>query len=158
MPRTKGLALSLCLCTNNFVPNILFGQRAMTTVDTSPLVWWRARRLRYNIGLAVAGILAFICYVIVCSTLLPRVLDASEIKVTVFTTLFQGVGYLFMMGVANVLYYLGPLSERVVRPVNVEGYRQICYRLGFWFSVLLPFSIPVLLTVLVLFFPGYWKH
>ena len=89
---------------------------------------------------------------------MPRVLEASEIKVTAFTTLFQGLGYLFMMGVANVLYCLGPLSERVVKPAHVAAYRQICYRLGFWFSVLLPFSIPGLLTVLVLFFPGYWKH
>lgn len=130
----------------------------MTTADTTSLVWWRSRRLRYNISLAVAGVLAFICYVIVCSTLLPRVLTLSEIKVTAFTTLFQAVGYLFMMGVANILYYLGPLSERVVKPADVEGYREICYRLGFWFSVVLPFSIPVLLTILVLFFPGYWKH
>lgn len=130
----------------------------MSAADTSSLVWWRARRLHYNIGLAVAGILAFVCYVIVCWTLVPRVLDTSEIKVTPFTTLFQGVGYLLMMGVANVLYYLGPISERVVRPANIERYRQNCYRLGFWFSVLLPFSIPTLLTVLVLFYPGYWKH
>jgi len=27
--------------------------------------WWRRRRLRYNIGLIVAGPLAFVCYVAV---------------------------------------------------------------------------------------------
>ena len=131
----------------------------MTSADTSSLAWWGARRLRYNIGLAVSGILAFICYATVCWTLLPRVLDPSEIpSVTAFTTLFQGIGYLLMMGVANLFYNLGPLSERVVRPANVDRYRTNCYRLGFWFSVLLPFSIPALLTMLALFYPGYWKH
>ncbi|MFZ1936995.1 MAG: hypothetical protein WCB27_16825 [Thermoguttaceae bacterium] len=124
----------------------------------SPFAWWESRRSHYNAGLVVAGILAFICYVVVCFTLLPRVLPSSEIKVTPFTTLFQGVGYLFMMGAANVCYFLGPISECLVGPANAERYRQVCYRLGFLFSVLLPFSIPVLLTILVLFFPGHWKH
>jgi MFS family permease len=124
----------------------------------SSFAWWESGRLLYNTGLVVAGIAAFICYVVVCFTLLPRVLPPSQIKVTPFTTLFQGVGYLFMMGFANVCYFLGPLSECLIRPLNVEQYRQICYRLGFWFSVLLPFSIPVLLTVLVLFFPDSWKR
>ena len=124
----------------------------------SAFAWWASRRLRDNGGLVVAGAVAFVCYVVVCFKLLPRVLPASEIKVTPFTSLFQGIGYLFMMGIANVCYFLGPLSELLVGPVDVERFRRICYRLGFWFSVLLPFSIPVLLTVLTLFFPGYWKR
>lgn len=130
---------------------------AKGNVAESAFVWWASRRLHYNIGLVVAGIIAFVCYVVVCLTLLSRVLRPSEIKVTPFTTLFQGVGYLFMMGVANVCYFLGPVSECLFRPRNFERYRQICYGLGYWFSVLLPFSIPVLLIVLVLFFPDYWK-
>ena len=127
----------------------------MTDTITSPFVWWRARRLRYNIALVVAGILAFVAYVTVCVTLLPK--DA-DVEITIFTTLFQGVGYLFMIGVANICYFIGPLSERFVRPAEPERYRLICYRLGFWFSVLLPFSIPTLLTFLALFHPTYWSH
>lgn len=65
-----------------------FGHGVMTTADIMPFAWWRARQLRYNVGLAVAGVLAFICYVIVCLPLLPRVLDSSEIEVSAFTTLF----------------------------------------------------------------------
>src|SRR5580693_1163591 len=122
----------------------------MDSAAISPIAWWRARRLRYNIGLVVAGILAFIAYAIVCSTLLP---EDADVEITPFTIFFQGVGYLLMIGVANVFYSVGPLSERIVRPVNAERYRQICYRLGFWFSILLPFSIPALLTVLALFDP-----
>ena len=70
---------------------------------------------------------------------------------------FQGVGYLFMIGVANVCYFIGPLSERVVKYSRAERYRLVCYRLGFWFSVLLPFSIPAL-DFLALFHPTYWSH
>jgi len=120
------------------------------------LTWWESRRFHYNVGLVLAGVLAFLCYATVCYTLLPRVLDACEIEVNVFTTLFQGVGYLFMMGIANVCYFLGPLSERLFRPRNVERYRRICYRIGFWGSVFVPFSVPASLTFLVFFFPGYW--
>jgi hypothetical protein len=127
----------------------------MDSMAISPIAWWKAHRLRYNIGLIIAGILAFIAYAIVCSTLLPE--DAG-IAITPFTILFQGVGYLLMIGVANVFYSLGPLSEYIVRPSDPERYRRVCYRLGFWFSVLLPFSIPALLTVLALFDPAYWSQ
>jgi hypothetical protein len=110
--------------------------------------------LRYNGGLVLAGILAFISYVVVCFTLLHRVLDASKIEVNLFTTLFQGIGYLFMMGVANVCYFLGEISEFFFRPRNIDRYRRICFGTGFWFSFFLPFSIPILLTVKILFFPN----
>lgn len=85
----------------------------MSDTVTSPFAWWNARRIRYNIGLVVAGILAFIAYVAVGSTLLP---PDAEFEVTIFTALFQGVGYLVMIVVANVFYFVGPLSERIVRP------------------------------------------
>ena len=129
--------------------------RTVTDTSLSPSAWWSAHRLRYNVALVVAGILAFITYVAVGSILLP---PDADFEVTLFTTLFQGIGYLFMIGVANVFYFLGPLSERMVRPLDPERYRRICFRLGFWFSVLLPFSIPTLLAFLALFHPTYWRH
>jgi hypothetical protein len=121
---------------------------------TSPFTWWSAHRLRYNVGLVVAGILAFIAYVAVGSTMLP---PDADFEVKIFTTLFQGIGYLFMMGLANAFYFLGPLSERVIRPRDPQRYRRNCFRLGFWFSVLLPFSIPVLLAALAVFHPNYLR-
>ncbi len=127
----------------------------MTDTAQSPFAWWSARRLRYNVGLVVAGILAFIAYLAVGFTLLP---PDADFEVTIFTTLFQGVGYLFMIGIANVFYLLGPLSERIVHPRDPERYRRICFRLGFWFSVLLPFSIPALVATLAVFHPSYWRH
>ena len=122
---------------------------------TSPFAWWTARLLRYNVALVIAGILAFVAYVTVCVTLLPK--DA-DVKITVFTTFFQGVGYLFMIGVAKVCYLIGPLSERVLRPADPDRYRRISYRLGLCFSVLLPFAVPALLAFLAICHPTYWSH
>lgn len=123
----------------------------MTDSATSSLAWWSKLRLRYNVALVVAGILAFIAYAAVGSTLLK---NNTEFEITVFTTLLQGIGYLFMIGLANIFYFLGPLSERFVRPSDPERYRRICFRLGFWFSVLLPFSIPSLLAILAVAHPS----
>jgi hypothetical protein len=121
----------------------------MSDIAASPFSWWSARRIRYNIGLVVAWVLAFIAYSVVGSTMLPI---EDDFEVTTFTLLFHGFGYLFMMAVANVFYFLGPLSECMVRPRDPERYRRICFGLGFWFSVLLPFSIPALLALQAVFY------
>jgi hypothetical protein len=122
--------------------------------------WWESRRLRYNAGLVAAGILAFATYafVLVHFQDVIRAPDPSEEDAfSGFTLLLQGFGYLFMMLVANVCYFLGPLSEKWLRPKNVDAYRKIAFRLGFCCSVALPFGIPVLLTLLALFYPSYWQ-
>ena len=107
---------------------------------------WEQHRLRYNIGLVVAGLLAFVCYV----GAVDRGISAGAMpgaEITLFTTAFQAIGYLFMMGVANICYLAGPLSESLVKPTNLDRYRRVTYWLGFWFSVLLPFCIPALVLI-----------
>jgi hypothetical protein len=99
-----------------------------------PRAWWERRRLRYNVGLVVAGLLAFVCYVVVVwraasNGAMP---GDDEIEITLFTTAFQTVGYLFMMS--------------LVKPTDVDRYRRVTFRLGFWVSVLLPFGIPALVA------------
>jgi hypothetical protein len=117
--------------------------------DPSPWAtekWWAARRRRYNIGLLVAGPLGFLCYAYSVS----RCIDlqaAGEWEITIFTTIFQGLAYLALMGIANLCYYLGPWSERLLNPGNVARYRKTAFRLGFWFSVLLPFTPFALLRI-----------
>jgi hypothetical protein len=44
--------------------------------DAPTLTWWEARRLHYNIGLLVAGALAFTCY----NTLLPGRMEAMSVS------------------------------------------------------------------------------
>jgi hypothetical protein len=107
--------------------------------------WWEQRRLRYNIGLVIAVVSAFVCYVVVvdrgiCIGTMP------DAEITLFTTAFQGIGYLFMMAIGNVCYFSGPLSESLIGPQNVERYRHMTFQLGLWFSVLLPFAIPLIVA------------
>ena len=63
-------------------------------------------------------------------------------EITLFTTAFQGLGFAFMVGIANICYLAGPLWESLLKPRNVERFRFVTFQLGFWFSVLLPFTIP----------------
>jgi len=102
--------------------------------------WWEAGRLKYNIGLVVSGIAAFICYGIVIEIYGK---NDPEVEITIFTTAFQAVGYLFMMLIANVFYCLGEFTEKRIQPDNVSAFRTVTYTLGFWFSVCLPFLAPL---------------
>ncbi len=108
--------------------------------------WWESRRWRYNLWLALAGVGAFSLYCLVCWTLLPRVVPAMDIEITLFTILFQGSGYLIAMGLANICYFLGPLLEYLCKPQDPLRFRSTCYFLGTGFSVSLPFCIPAYLA------------
>ena len=108
--------------------------------------WWAERRFRYNIGLLIAGPLGFGLYAVVVS----RCIDLhapGDWEITILATVFQSFAYVLMIGVANLCYYLGPWSERLVHPTKVATYRKIAFRLGFWFSVLLPFTPSAVLFV-----------
>lgn len=111
-------------------------------VDADPqsaAQWWGERRLPYNLGLVGAGIGAFLAYIALVWTFEDHL---NQVEITAFTVTFQALGYLAAMAVANICFSLGPLSERVLKPANLTSYRTIAYRLGFWFSVLLPFLVP----------------
>jgi hypothetical protein len=118
-------------------------------MDSTPRateMWWAERRLRYNIGLLVAGLLGFALYAVAIS----RCIDLrapGDWEITILTIVSQGLAYLVMMGVANLCYYLGPWCERAVNPANVAIHRKVAFRLGFWFSVLLPFAPSAILFV-----------
>ena len=75
-------------------------------------------------------------------------LSADQIEeITVFTLIFQGIAYICMMGVANLFYNLGALSEKWLQLSDPGSYRRSCFRLGYRFSFALPFSVPVLLLL-----------
>jgi hypothetical protein len=91
--------------------------------DPSPWAteaWWAARRLRYNIGLLIAGPLGFIGYAAAVSRC-TNLRAPGNWDITIFTTLFQGLAYLVMIGIANLCYYLGPRSERIIQPTECSG-------------------------------------
>lgn len=71
----------------------------------------------------------------------------EDFEITLFTTLLQAIGYLFMIGVANIFYGLGPLIDKFYNKDGSEGFRQRLFNVGYWFSFALPFSIPLLIVV-----------
>ncbi|MFN7618760.1 MAG: hypothetical protein ACK5RN_01305 [bacterium] len=113
--------------------------------------WWESRRLRYNIGLAVAGWVAWGLAAAAIWSVVPLIpFPTDNPEGTLFTVLIQGVLYLLFMAAANLLYLLGPLSEAVLRPAEVDGFRRRMFGLGFWFSVALPFAFPAMTLISLL--------
>ena len=123
----------------------------LRTEHTDATAWWEKRRKLYNGALVVAGLGAFACYAAVLDHFSCEGPDcrgsAEDTEITLFTIAFQGAGYLFAMGVANVMFGLGAFSERIVLPKNVERWRRSCFLLGLSFSVALPFAVPVLVAL-----------
>lgn len=107
--------------------------------------WWSSKRLKYNIGLIVAGISAFICYCAAFELVIDKL--GPDWEITILTILFQGIFYLIMMGIANICYNLGPFVEKILKPKNLDQYRRTAFSLGFWGSVALPFSVPVWMLI-----------
>ncbi|KUJ50381.1 hypothetical protein [Chryseobacterium sp. JAH] len=107
--------------------------------------WWRERRTEYNVGLAVSGMLAFILYVISGVRLIMPYDD--EFEITLFTIVFQAVGYLFMIGVANLFYFFGVLYDLTYNKDNTSQFRKKLFKLGFWISVSIPFLAPLIIVI-----------
>lgn len=113
--------------------------------------WWNKKRLKYNTGLIISGITAFIAYAILGGSLIaPHDID---FEITLFTIFFQGMAYLIMIGFANILYSLGFVVDKKFNKLNSMLFRQRLYNLGFWFSVGLPFIIPIL--IVIVYFVNY---
>ncbi len=108
--------------------------------------WWEGHRLHYNLGLIKAGFGAFICYIIVFQ-IFKHKMD-PDVEISWFTILFQGIAYLIAMMLANLCFFLGVLSEKLIRPKNAERHRRFVYNIGYWLSVALPFSIPAIVLVM----------
>jgi len=52
---------------------------------------------------------------------------------------------LFMMGLANICYNLGPFVDKRINTTFDKNQSTLLFNLGFWFSILLPFLVPILL-------------
>ena len=110
------------------------------TSELSAEDWWRRQRLRYNIGLLLAGVVAFIVYAAVVDR---RSSSCPGFEITAFTTALQGAGFLLAVGTANLFYNLGRWSEIRLSPRDVHRYRRWAFGAGLAFSVVLPFCAPL---------------
>lgn len=122
-------------------------QRSRLAMNSDPVPaseWWSGRRRLYNVALLIAGFLAFLAYAVVLET---RCAPAPDVEITIFTAAVQGVGYLVAMAIANLFYNLGSWSETRLRPRDVSRYRRWTWGIGVGFSVVLPFTLPVLVAV-----------
>ena len=113
----------------------------------SPTRWWNKNRPKYNLGLIISGFLAFILYIVVIEFLILKSDKNWDGEITIFNILFQAFGYLIMIGIANILYYLGPIIEKLINPFDKNKYRKITFNLGFWLSCFLPFLVPLILII-----------
>ena len=125
-----------------------------TTLEPAPRTddawrWWESRRLRYNIGLAIAGASAWGVFAA------ESLLMTDWFSLSVSGTLATGLLWLVAMGVANLLYFLGPVSERVLKPTDRDAYRRRVFGLGFWFSMAVPFLFPAAVLIAILSTLGY---
>jgi len=111
-------------------------------VSSDTWAWWQARRLRYNLALAAAGLAAYGLFV--CLFYLFGRPVWNNWQGALSMTVFLGVAFLVLIGVANVCYVLGPITEALVKPSDAERYRRTTYAMGFWASVALPFVFPAL--------------
>lgn len=123
-------------------------------IELASKEWWRNKRLKYNLGLIVAGFFAFICYAILGTKLIMPYDENFEI--TLFTIAFQGTGYLIMMVVANLFYNLGYWADKNYNKRNSGLFRHRLFNLGFWFSFALPFLIP--LVIIIEYFIEFKTH
>ncbi|MFY1046813.1 hypothetical protein [Chryseobacterium sp. GP-SGM7] len=107
--------------------------------------WWSDKRYLYNLGLILSGIIAFIIYVIVgVNFIMPY---DEEFEITLFTIVFQGIGYLIMIVFANLFYSLGVTEDLNHNKENTDDFRKNLFNLGFWLSVSLPFLAPLWLLI-----------
>jgi len=104
--------------------------------------WWNEKRYLYNLGLFISGIIAFVLYVIVGVNLIMPY--DEDFEITLFTIFFQGIGYLVMISFANLFYSLGVKHDLNYNKENTDDFRKNLFNLGFWFSVSLPFLVPLM--------------
>lgn len=110
--------------------------------------WWEARRLRYNIGLAVAGLAAYSAFWLLMLAFGQG--DGVDMRTLVSTTAFMGLGYMIVIAAANGCYLLGVGLETMLKPADRDGFRERFWTLGFWGSCALPFLLPLAAAALSL--------
>lgn len=113
--------------------------------DLSSKNWWAQKRYTYNFGLVIAGFAAFLAYAVLGNLLIAP--HDPGFEITLFTTLFQSVGYLIVMLLANGFYNLGYWVDVTFNKANSNTFRQTIFYLGFFFSMAVPFLAPLFIVI-----------
>ena len=75
--------------------------------------WWSSQRRRYNILMIVAALISAVCLFAVWAIFEERL---PCLEITGASLLFGAALFLIALGIANICYFVGPLSELVIRP------------------------------------------
>ena len=110
--------------------------------------WWEARRLRYNLGLAAAGWIAYGLNAAIFYAFGHPIWESW--RGALGMTLFLGTAFLLMMFIANICYLLGAITESLTAPIERDTFRKRAFGLGFWGSVAAPFIFPLVNLALLI--------
>jgi len=110
--------------------------------------WWQARRLRYNLALAIAAWAAYFVMVAESQALGHPVWNSA--RGALGMTLFLGSAWLVVTGIANLAFLMGPALEAWLKPTDLERYRRTAWGMGFWGSLAVPFIFPTLQLAAIL--------
>jgi hypothetical protein len=103
--------------------------------------WWNNKRFYYNKWLIISGFIAYIILFII----------EGHKNFTLFALIFQIIASCVFIGIANLFYSLGHVVDKEFNKKNNPIFRENIFKLGFSFSILLPFIIPLLF----IFFPAW---
>ena len=109
--------------------------------------WWSGQRRRYNILLIAAAPISAASLLAVWALFEERL---PCLEITAFSVALGAILFFLALGIANIFYFLGPLSERVIRPRNAKAFRRWSYGFGVAFSLLLIF-LPALTNLIAAF-------
>ncbi|WP_443938381.1 hypothetical protein [Pedobacter sp. MW01-1-1] len=109
--------------------------------NQKPKSWWEQRRGRYNLGVILSGVLAYIFIFII----------EGHKNFSLLALIVQGIGSWIYIGFANLFYFLGPLADKLLNKEDKSAFRERLYNLVFGFSILLP----ILFAAMFLIFPAW---
>lgn len=110
--------------------------------------WWAGQRLRFNLFLIAAAPVSFASMLAVWALLGERL---PCLEISAFSVFGGAIAFAVGLCLANLFYFLGPISEKLLPFKSPAMLRRILFFAGTGFSVLLIFS-PVIGNLLLAFF------
>ena len=107
--------------------------------------WWKHKRSQYNKGLIISGFIAYITFFII----------EGYKNFNLFGLITQGILACIFIFIANLFYFLGNFADSVFNKLNSLKFRKRLFNLGFGFSILIPFLIPILNIIFPAWDSGY---
>ena len=113
--------------------------------------WWLTRLRMYNLKLIYFGLLAVIIHNILINIIIAPYVSSS--KTTLRSVILLIIMYILILVFENVFYFIGSLSEKIIKPSNIDKYRIRLFKIGSWVSWIILF----LPSLSILIFPEFYK-